>query len=98
MAKNITVTLSNADMRALEFVLVDPEQWFKDMIANKVAACTERITAEAVRVLSADPAVTDMPAKPERLIAELVKRPDYKNRAQREDEEKERAKVMKAKP
>ena len=90
MAKTITVTLTNAEMRAFEFVVADPEQWVKDMIANKVAACTERMIAEAVRVLSADPAVTDMPAKPERLIAELVKRPDYKNRAAREAEESAR--------
>lgn len=87
MAKTITITLSNADLRAMEHDVIDPEQWIRDAVAGKVAACAKRMAQEAVNVLSADPAVSTMPAKPDALIAELAKRGDYKTRKQREADE-----------
>lgn len=88
MAKTITITLSNADLRAMEHDVIDPEQWVRDAVAGKIASCTRRITQEAVTVLSNDPAVETMPAKSAQLIAELVKRPDYKNRRRRDEDER----------
>jgi hypothetical protein len=86
MPRTIAIELNDADLQALAHDLLDPEQWIRDAVANKVAACKGRMVAVAVEVLSADPAVENMPAKPEKLIAELVKRPDYRNRKQREND------------
>jgi hypothetical protein len=80
---NILITLSPDDLAALRHDLLDPEAWIRTAVAEKIAACKRRMAQQAVAVLRADPAVTTMPAKDDELIAELVKRPDYKGRAAR---------------
>lgn len=83
-----TRTFTAAQWRAFEHDLLDPFAWIDAAIDGKLAASQGRMATDAVAVLTADPAVTDIPAKPEKLIAELVKRGDYRNRKQRDDEER----------
>lgn len=95
MPKRIVIDLTDAEVTVLQHDLLDIDQWVRNAITGKVTACTKRLADEARRVLEADPAVTTMPAKPAALIAEYLKRPDYKNRVQRgaEEEAKRKAKV-----
>lgn len=88
MAKTITITLSNADLRALEHDLLDPGQWIQDAVVGKIASCTKRMASEAARVLSDDPSVESVPSAPDKLIAALAKHPHYRTRKQRDDDER----------
>lgn len=93
MPKTITVTLTDTQVKALEYDLLDVDQWVRDAVAGRINYSVKALAAEARRVLEADPAVTTMPAKPAALISEYLKRPDYRDRKKRdEDEEKERIK------
>lgn len=93
MSKKITVTLTDAQVKALAHEITDIEQWVKDAIDGRVNYCLNVLAAEAQVVLMNDPAVETMPAKADALVAEYLKRPDYRDRKKRdEDEEKERIK------
>lgn len=88
MPNRITIDLTDAEMAILAHDLLDPEQWIRDAVTGKITACMSRMAQEAQRILMADPAVTTMPTHPEAQIAELIKRPDYKTRKQRDDAER----------
>lgn len=101
MPKNIVVTLTDEQVTVLEHELLDIDQWVKDAVAGRIDYTRNILAAEARDVLMSDPAVDTMPAKRDALVAEYLKRPDYKNRKQRDDDEA-RARgaqaVTKAKP
>jgi len=84
MPKTITITLTDAQVKLLEHELLDIDQWVRDAIAGRIDYTMNVLADEAQGVLMADPAVVTMPAKPDALVTEYLKRPDYKNRKQRE--------------
>ncbi|MCK5505756.1 MAG: hypothetical protein KAJ10_11360 [Thermodesulfovibrionia bacterium] len=85
MALTITVNISDADQLSLENDLIDIDQWVQNAVAGKIDASKKRMVKHGVEVLKADPAVANMPADNDGIIAALVARPDYKNRSQRGD-------------
>ena len=95
MPKTITITIPDDRLKVFEHEVADIEQWVRDALEGRYQYTINVLADEARRVLEADPAVTTMPAKPAALIAEYLKRPDYKNRVQRdaEEEAKRKAKV-----
>lgn len=91
MPLTVSITLTDADLLRLDHDILDPEQWARDMIAGKIAACATRLETEARAVLAADPDVDSVPSDPDALITVYTARPDYKNRKQRDaDEEVQR--------
>lgn len=83
MGLTITVNISDADQVALENDLLDTNEWVQAAVTGKINACRKRMALVAVKILTADPDVTTMPASDADLIAELVKRSDYKKRIDR---------------
>ena len=85
----ITVTISDADELALKNDLVDINDWAQKAVIGKVNNCKSRMCRTDgvwVQKLFADPTVTSIPADQEALIDLITKRPDYKNRVQRDAE------------
>ena len=84
MALTVIVNISDDAQVALEHDLLDIDAWVQAAVAGKINNCKKHMVDEAVTVLKADPTVAVMPGIDHGLIAELVKRSDYKNRAARE--------------
>ena len=82
-------TLTTTEESVLKNDLMDVAEWVKDAIDGKVANCKKRMTAEWIPKLMADDSVDSVPADEDKLIAMIVARDDYKNRADREKAAKE---------
>ncbi len=89
--RTISVELSDDDERALAHDILDPEQWLREALAGKVVACRRRMLAHGEAVLKADPDVKAIPTDPVELVMKVVEHPGYRNRAQREADEAEKA-------
>jgi hypothetical protein len=84
MAKAVTVNINDADETALLNDILDIEAWVQAAVAGKIHNCKKRMAASATAVLKADASVETMPATDDGLVAALLARPDYKNRAERD--------------
>lgn len=85
----ITIELSDLDELAMRHDLLDPEEWVRTAVAMKILPCRERMDAEAIRVLTADPKVEAIPARQDDRLLALSARPDYRNRAARDKADEE---------
>lgn len=81
------IEVSDLDVMILKNDLLDVEQWARDAVMGKIANCKKRMDAIWRPVLDADPEVKSIPASLEDRIALIVARSDYKDRAQRDEEE-----------
>jgi len=85
MAVTITVQVSTTDEKILLNDLLDIDDWVQQAVVGKINNCKKRMAIEATAVLKADSDVETMPATDDGLIAALLARDDYKNRAAREE-------------
>jgi hypothetical protein len=85
MAVTITVQVSTTNEKILLNDLLDIDDWVQQAVVGKINNCKKRMAIEATAVLKADPDVETMPATDDGLIAALLARDDYKNRAAREE-------------
>ena len=85
MAVTITVQVSTTNEKILLNDLLDIDDWVQQAVVGKINNCKKRMAIEATAVLKADPDVETMPATDDGLIAALLVRDDYKNRAAREE-------------
>ena len=85
MAVTITVQVSTTNEKILLNDLLDIDDWVQQAVAGKINNCKKRMAIEATAVLKADSDVETMPATDDGLIAALLARDDYKNRAAREE-------------
>jgi hypothetical protein len=79
-------TLTTTEESVLKNDLADVGVWVTGAIDGKVNNCKKRMTAEWIPKLMADESVDSIPADEDELIAMIVARDDYKNRADRESE------------
>jgi hypothetical protein len=79
-------TLTATEESVLKNDLLDPQDWVAKAIDGKVANCTKRMIAEWLPKLYADESVTQIPASEDEIVALVVARDDYKNRADKEAE------------
>ena len=77
-------TLSSTEEAVLKNDLLDVEVWVNGAIDGKVANCKKRMIAEWLPKLYADDSVDSIPANEDDMIAMVVARSDYKDRATRE--------------
>ena len=77
-------TLSSTEEAVLKNDLLDVEVWVNGAIDGKVNNCKKRMIAEWLPKLYADESVTQIPANEDEMIALVVARADYYNRAERE--------------
>ena len=79
-------TLTTTEESVLKNDLADVGVWVTGAIDGKVNNCKKRMTAEWIPKLMADESVDSIPADEDELIAMIVARDDYKNRADRDKE------------
>jgi len=77
-------TLTATEESVLKNDLLDPQDWVAKAIDGKVANCTKRMIAEWLPKLYADESVAQIPASEDDVVALIVARDDYKNRADRD--------------
>jgi len=77
-------TLSSTEEAVLKNDLVDVQVWVDGAINGKVGNCKKRMIAEWLPKLYADESVTQIPANEDEMIALVVARSDYLNRAERD--------------
>lgn len=78
-------TLTATEESVLKNDLIDVEVWVNSAIDGKVASCKKRMIAEWLPKLYADESVTQIPANENDMIAMVVARNDYLDRAEREN-------------
>tara|TARA_R110000824_G_scaffold369675_1_gene559160 strand:+ start:702 stop:959 length:258 start_codon:yes stop_codon:yes gene_type:complete len=79
-------TLTATEESVLKNNLLDVEVWVDKAIDGKVANCKKRMIAEWLPKLYADDAVDSIPASEDEIVALVVARSDYKDRATRDAE------------
>ena len=88
MALTVTVNIGDDDEKAMLNDLLDIDDWVQKAVIGKINNCKKRMADQASKVLKADASVETMPATDDGLIAALLARDDYKNRAERDAAEK----------
>ena len=88
MAVTVTVEISDHNEKVLLNDLLDIDDWVQKAVIGKINSCGKRMAVEATAVLKADESVESMPATDEGLQKALLDRDDYKNRAERDAENK----------
>ena len=78
------VIITDADLLVLNNDLMDADDWVMKAVAGKVNSCRKRMVRQWVPVLLNDPSIESIPGDVDSLIAMIVARPDYKNRAEKE--------------
>ena len=79
-------TLSSTEESVLKNDLLDVQDWVDKAIDGKVNNCKKRMIAGWLPKLYADSSVDSIPASEDEIVALIVARSDYKNRAARDAE------------
>jgi len=79
-------TLSSTEESALKNDLLDVQDWVDKAIDGKVNNCKKRMLSEWLPKLYADDSVSSIPASEDEIVAMIVARDDYKDRAARDSE------------
>ena len=83
-------TLSSTEEAVIKYqLLVDIDSWVTSAVAGKVNNCKKRMLQEWLPKLYADESVTQIPASEDEIVAMIIARDDYKDRAARDAEESE---------
>ena len=77
-------TLSSTEESVLKNDLLDVQDWVDKAIDGKVNNCKKRMITEWLPKLYADSSVTSIPATENEIVALIVSRSDYKDRAARD--------------
>jgi hypothetical protein len=78
----ITIILTDAEMKALEYVAVDPVEWVTNFTKNRCEAAMQEIYENEIKRLNADPDVESIPADP----AEVLRNAPIVSAAERQAE------------
>jgi len=84
----ITVNLTDDEVKYLENDLLDIETWVTDAVKGKISKCKGRMLAEWQPKLLADPDIEYIPATESGLLATIVAHKGYKSRQAREAHDK----------
>ena len=79
-------TLTTLEESVLKNDLSDVNDWVSKAIDGKVNNCKKRMITEWLPKLYADSSVTSIPATEDEIVALIVARSDYKDRAARDAE------------
>ena len=79
-------TLSSTEEAVLKNDLLDVQDWVDKAVDGKVNNCKKRMIAEWMPKLYADDSVSSIPASEDEIVAMIVARDDYKDRAARDAE------------
>ena len=59
---NYTITLTDAENKALAYVAVDPQDWIDNAVKERCRLAIEEIFQAEVQRMLADPTITEIPA------------------------------------
>ena len=79
-------TLSSTEESVLKNDLLDVQDWVDGAINGKVSNCKKRMIREWMPKLYADDSVSSIPASEDEIVAMIIARDDYKDRAARDAE------------
>jgi hypothetical protein len=79
-------TLSSTEEAVLKNDLLDVQDWVDKAINGKINNCKKRMLNEWLPKLYDDDSVDSIPANQDEIVAMIVARDDYKNRAARDAE------------
>ena len=79
-------TLTSTEESVLKNDLLDVQDWVTKAIDGKVNKCKKRMIREWLPKLYADDSVDSIPASEDEIVAMIVARDDYKDRAARDSE------------
>lgn len=77
-----TVTLTDAQLKALAYVALDPQEWIDNAIHERCRLAMEEIFTTEVARMVADPSITEIPADREAVVLAA----DIKSAAERHQE------------
>lgn len=89
VGNKVIMEISVLEIKCLKNDLLDPEDWFVKALTGKINNCKKRLIGEWYLRLVKDPEVTSIPADEEGFLNMVFSRPDYKDRENREKENKE---------
>lgn len=77
---NFTVTLTDAELKALAYVAVDPQGWINNAVHDRCRIAMEEIFQIEVQRMLADPTITEIPADRETVVlAATIKSAEERN-------------------
>jgi hypothetical protein len=79
-----TITLTDAELKALAFIAYDPQDWIDNVIHERCRTAMEEIFAVEVARMAADPTTASIPADREQVVLEA----DIKSAKERADEQR----------
>ena len=79
-------TLSSTEEAVLKNDLLDVQDWVDGAIDGKISNCKKRMLREWLPKLYADDSVNSIPASEDEIVAMVIARDDYKDRAARDAE------------
>lgn len=65
---DITITITDDEMRALEYAAVDPVEWITNFTKNRAAAAAQEIYENEVARMMADPDIKTIPADKDAVV------------------------------
>tara|TARA_R100000234_G_C4931320_1_gene148603 strand:- start:57 stop:317 length:261 start_codon:yes stop_codon:yes gene_type:complete len=85
MAITLNITVSDEDEKILKNDLLNPEDWIKDAVQQKIENCYSRFQSEWTVKLMNDASFSDpIPSNKSDFITLVTGRSDYKNRTERD--------------
>tara|TARA_R110002126_G_scaffold77229_2_gene192661 strand:- start:7980 stop:8246 length:267 start_codon:yes stop_codon:yes gene_type:complete len=81
---NITINISDEELKFLENDLPDVQQWVENVVKNKITKCKTRLIEEWVPKFLQDSSVTSISGSDSELISQIMRNENYKNRSSRE--------------
>lgn len=63
-----TITLDEIEVKALSYVMADPEEWTRNAISERARRAGDEIVAQETARLLADPNIDQIPASRDELI------------------------------
>ena len=63
-----TITLTDAEDKALRYVAFDPQDWIDNAVHNRCRQAIDQIYTEEVERMTADPDIASIPANKEQVV------------------------------
>jgi hypothetical protein len=81
-----TITLTDAEDKALRYVAFDPQDWIDNAVHNRCRQAVDQIYTEEVERMTADPDITSIPANKDQVVldADIMSAVDRQAQAENE--------------
>ena len=70
MARTITVELNDLDEKCMRYLAANPDEWVRNFVTARIFAAKQEIYQTEVRRMTADPAITTIPADVDTVVTQ----------------------------